>query len=127
MPGSPAVDRDGDEACTIAELKEAVRGFVRERDWEQFHAPKNLAMALAAEAGELLEPFLWLDTQASHAVARDHPEVAEELADVVLFALQLANVADIDLSSAIREKMKLNAQKYPVEKARGTSRKYTDL
>lgn len=117
----------GDDTCTVGSLKRAVRGFVAERDWERFHAPKNLSMALAAEAGELLEHFLWCGPEASHERARLEAGVAEELADVVLYALQLANVAEIDLSEAIRKKMERNAEKYPVEKARGNSLKYTEL
>lgn len=117
----------GDASCTVGELKRAVRNFVAERDWERFHAPKNLSMALAAEAGELLEHFLWCGPEASHERARLEAGVAEELADVVLYALQLANVAEIDLSEAIRKKMERNAEKYPVEKARGNSLKYTEL
>jgi dCTP diphosphatase len=116
----------GDEATTLAELKAAVAEFARERDWEQFHAPKNLSMALAAEAAELMEHFLWMGAEASRAKGTD-AEVAEELADIVIYALEFANVTGLDLACAIREKMAANARKYPVEKARGIAAKYTEL
>lgn len=119
-----------DGATTIAELKTRVLAFARERDWEQFHAPKNLSMALAAEAGEMMEHFLWATTEASHAVAADpvkRQKIAEELADVVIYALEFANITGLDVAASIEAKMAVNAAKYPVEKARGKSDKYTDL
>lgn len=119
-----------DAQTTVAELKSAVLAFARERDWEQFHAPKNLSMALAAEAAELMEHFLWATTEESRAVARDHKkraEIAEELADVVIYALEFANATGLDLTAAIDAKMKANAKKYPVEKSRGRATKYTEL
>lgn len=115
-----------DEKTTLAELKTAVTEFVRERDWERFHSPKNLSMALAAEAGELMEHFLWQNLEESSDTAR-REEVADELADIVIYAIEFANIAEIDLSTAIAAKMKKNAMKYPVEKARGKALKYTDL
>ena len=119
-----------DATTTMAELKTRVLAFARERDWEQFHAPKNLSMALAAEAGELMEHFLWSTPEASR-VAIDDPvkraKIAEELADVVIYALEFANVTGIDVARAIGAKMAANAQKYPVEKAKGRADKYTDL
>ncbi len=116
----------GDEATTLADLKEAVQAFVRERDWERFHSPKNLSMALAAEAGELMEHFLWDDDTESHRRAAGEA-VADELADIIIYAIEFANISGIDLATAIRSKMVKNAGKYPVEKARGNSRKYTEL
>ncbi|MBS0632928.1 MAG: nucleotide pyrophosphohydrolase [Verrucomicrobia bacterium] len=119
-----------DGATTIAELKTRVMAFARERDWEQFHAPKNLSMALAAEAGEMMEHFLWSTTEASHTIAQDpvkRQKIAEELADVVIYALEFANITQLDVAAAIEAKMKINAAKYPVEKARGNSAKYTEL
>jgi len=119
-----------DATTTMAELKSRVLAFARERDWEQFHAPKNLSMALAAEAGELMEHFLWSTPEASR-VAIDDPvkraKIAEELADVVIYALEFANVTGIDVARAIGAKMAANAQKYPVEKAKGRADKYTEL
>ena len=119
-----------DSTTTLAELKAGVLAFARERDWEQFHAPKNLSMALAAEAGELMEHFLWAESQASLAVARDpkkRPAIEAEIADVVIYALEFANICGIDLAAAIETKMAANAKKYPVEKARGRADKYTEL
>jgi len=119
-----------DATTTIAELKTRVLAFAREREWVQFHSPKNLSMALAAETGELMEHFLWADAAASQARCRE-PErrrkIEEEIADVVIYSLEFANVAGIDLAAAIEMKLAANAQKYPVEKARGRSEKYTEL
>jgi NTP pyrophosphatase (non-canonical NTP hydrolase) len=111
-----------DASTTIAELKDAVRRFAAERAWEQFHSPKNLSMALAAEAGELLEHFLWVDSEASRAVVHDSARlaaVAEEVADVAILVVNMSLVLGLDLSDAIRAKMARNEQKYPVEKYRG--------
>ena len=119
-----------DSNTSIAELKNRVLAFVRERDWEQFHAPKNLSMALAAEAGELMEHFLWTTPEESRAIAREpakRAKIAEELADVVIYALDFANATDLDLAAAIEAKMGANAKKYPVEKSRGRADKYTEL
>jgi NTP pyrophosphatase (non-canonical NTP hydrolase) len=96
--------------------------FVAERDWGQFHSPKNLAMGLAVEAAELMEHFLWIDNAESFAVARDPNRlqaIGEEMADVACYLLALANVLDLDLSSAIVDKLAKNAVKYPVERYRG--------
>ena len=119
-----------DSTTTVADLKARVLAFVRERDWEQFHAPKNLSMALAAEAGELMEHFLWAAPEQSRAIAAEpakRAKIAEELADVVIYALEFANVTGLDVAAAIETKMTANAKKYPVEKARGRSDKYTEL
>src|SRR3954462_8859604 len=119
-----------DSATTISELKSRVLAFARERDWEQFHSPKNLSMALAAESGELMEHFLWSTPEESRGVAADHAKrekIAEELADVIIYALEFANVTGLDVAAAIEAKMAANARKYPVEKARGRADKYTDL
>jgi dCTP diphosphatase len=119
-----------DSVTTVAQLKERVLAFTRERDWEQFHAPKNLSMAMAAEAAELMEHFLWATPEESRAVALDPVKramIAEELADVVIYALEFANATSLDLASAIDAKIEANARKYPVEKARGRSVKYTEL
>ena len=119
-----------DASTTFAELKSRVLAFARERDWEQFHAPKNLSMALAAEAGELMEHFLWATPDASRTIASDpakRMKIEEELADVVIYALEFANMTQIDVAAVIETKMAANAQKYPVEKARGRSDKYTEL
>jgi NTP pyrophosphatase (non-canonical NTP hydrolase) len=111
-----------DESTTIAELREIVRDFVAERDWQQFHAPKNLSMALAIEAAELMEHFQWLSVEASRALADDRDRlsaVQEEVADVLCYTLALANELGIDLSDALRAKMVRNAEKYPIDQIRG--------
>ena len=119
-----------DSSTTVAEIKARVLAFARERDWEQFHAPKNLSMALAAEAGELMEHFLWATPDASTTIANDaakRAKIEEELADVIIYALEFANMTGIDVAAVIETKMAANAKKYPVEKARGRSDKYTEL
>ncbi len=119
-----------DATTTLADLKHRVLAFARERDWEQFHSPKNLSMALAAEAGELMEHFLWTEHAASRGRAQEpvrRSEIEDEIADVVIYALEFANIAGIDLAAAIQAKLAANAKKYPVEKARGRSDKYTEL
>lgn len=111
-----------DETTTIATLKEAVRQFALERDWERYHTPKNLSMALAVETAELMEHFLWLDSEPSRQAARDpgkRQDVADELADVAILLLNLSLSTGIDLSEAIRSKMIRNAVKYPAPKKRG--------
>src|SRR5215472_3093062 len=111
-----------DATTTLAELRQAMGRFVAEREWEPFHSPKNLSMGLAVEAAELMEHFLWIDAEASRAVAGDPGrlgEVADEMADVACYLLNLSNVLGIDLSEAIRGKIAKNAVKYPVEKCRG--------
>jgi dCTP diphosphatase len=119
-----------DGATTVAEIRERVMNFARERDWEQFHSPKNLSMALAAESGELMEHFLWTESGASADVLRDPKKseaIADELADVAIYALEFANIAKIDLAAAIERKLAKNAVKYPVEKAKGRAAKYNEL
>jgi dCTP diphosphatase len=119
-----------DETATVGALRERVLAFARERDWEQFHSPKNLSMALAAEAGELMEHFLWAESRDSAAVLSDpkkRGKIEDELADVVIYALEFANIGGIDLAKAIEAKLAQNAAKYPVEKAKGRSVKYTEL
>ena len=113
---------NSDATTTVAELRKLVADFVAERDWSQFHSPKNVSMALAIEAAELMEHFQWLTTEASRELADDPEklaEVGEELADVIGYSFALANELGIDVSSAIRAKMVKNAQKYPAEKYRG--------
>ncbi len=110
------------------ELRDALRSFAAERDWEQFHSPRNLATALAVEAAELLEPFQWLtDEQSAALPPKVRDAVEEELADVLLYLLRLADRLDVDLEQAAWTKIGRNATKYPVEKSRGSSRKYDEL
>jgi NTP pyrophosphatase (non-canonical NTP hydrolase) len=113
---------NSDATTTVAELRQLVADFVAERDWSQFHSPKNVSMALAIEAAELMEHFQWLTIEDSRNLADDPPklaEVAEELADVVGYSFALANELGIDLATAIRAKMIKNAEKYPAKDFRG--------
>lgn len=108
-------------------LKEKLRDFAQERDWEQFHSPKNLAMALNVEAGELLECFQWLTEDQSQNLDVDKlAAVTEEIADVQLYLLRLADVLGIDVLAAAEAKIKKNAQKYPADLVKGSSKKYTE-
>ncbi len=119
-----------DTDTTLRELKERIRAFSQARDWEQFHVPKNLAMALAAEVGELMESFLWVDAEESRLLCDDpvkRAEVEEELADVLIYTLRFADVAGLDATKAIMKKMARNEERYPVEKAKGSSAKYDEL
>lgn len=104
------------------ETKRQIRKFTEERNWDKFHNPKDLAIALSIEANELLEVFLWKDTS---DVKRE--KVEEELADVFNYAFLLANKYDFDVASIIHKKIEANARKYPVDKARGSAKKYTEL
>jgi len=109
-------------------LTQALRDFARARDWEQFHSPKNLAAALTVETAELLEHFQWLTEEQSRNLPGDKKEqVAQELADVLLYLLQLSDKLGIDLLEAARAKLIANGEKYPVERARGSSKKYTEI
>lgn len=109
-------------------LRTQLAQFANARDWDQFHNPKNLAMALIAEAGELVEHFQWLSPQqAENLPAETKAEIALEIADVLLFLLRLADKLDIDPIAAAEQKMKLNAEKYPVEKSKGNAKKYNRL
>jgi NTP pyrophosphatase (non-canonical NTP hydrolase) len=111
-----------DATTTVAELRQILADFVAERDWSQFHSPKNVSMALAIEVAELMEHFQWLTTEASRKLVDDPAKLAavgEELADVVGYSLALANELGIDVSSAIRNKMVKNRLKYPAEEYRG--------
>lgn len=113
---------------TLAILRDRLRRFAAERDWDQFHAPKNLAIALAVEAAELLEHFQWLKEEDSRQLAPEQlAKVREEMADVLLYLIRLADKLDVDLVQAAADKIGRNAQKYPADKARGNSKKYTDL
>ncbi len=111
----------------LEELKERLRVFVAERDWDQFHSPKNLAMALSVEAAELAELFQWL-TEAESATldAERRRHAAEELADVLVYLVRIADRLDIDLLQAAGEKLESNALKYPAERVRGQARKYDE-
>ena len=112
----------------IDELKAAQRAFAQEREWGQFHTPKNLASALAVEAAELLEHFQWLTEEQSRTLPDEkRVQVGEEIADVLLYLLQLSDKLQIDVMGAAWRKIGLNAEKYPVERSKGTIRKYNDI
>lgn len=112
----------------LAKLVADLRRFASERDWDQFHSPKNLAAALSVEAGEVLEHFQWLtEAQSRKLSAKKREQIALELADVLLYLLRLADQLDIDLLDAASRKIKINAKKYPAHRARGSAKKYTEL
>jgi NTP pyrophosphatase (non-canonical NTP hydrolase) len=114
----------------LNDLQRELREFAAERDWQRFHTPKNLVMALAGEVGELVELFQWLTPDESAAVMtrQGQPErVREEVADVFAYLLQLADVLDIDLATALRAKVRQNEQRYPVTLAKGRADKYDQL
>ena len=111
----------------IEALQQQLRTFVSERDWEQFQSPKNLAMALTAEAGELLELFQWLSEEQSRTLdphGKDLEMARQEIADVQIYLLRLADQLGIDLDRAVQDKLRINAEKYPVDLARGNATKY---
>ena len=119
-----------DQALDVAAIQAALRAFVEERDWQKFHSPKNLAMALAGEAGELIELFQWRTESESWSIMDDErgaQAVRDELADVMLYALRLADLLQVDLTTALTDKMRKNAARYPADKVRGRARKYTEL
>jgi NTP pyrophosphatase (non-canonical NTP hydrolase) len=119
-----------DEDTTLHRLKEDVARFRDERGWGRYHNPKDLAVSISIEAAELLEVFQWKGPEEVRALLGDEKgirRVREELADVVVYCVALADVLGIDLSEAISEKMRENAEKYPVDKTRGVYRKYTEL
>ena len=112
----------------IEALRSKLRLFAEERDWDKFHSPKNLAAALSVEAAELLEHFQWLTEVESASLSEEkRREVSEELADVLIYLIRLADKLEIDLVQAAEQKMLKNAEKYPVEKSKGKSTKYTEL
>jgi NTP pyrophosphatase (non-canonical NTP hydrolase) len=111
-----------DEAATVAALREVVGKFVSARDWHSYHDAKNLAMSIAIEAAELMEHFQWVRSEElGELLANEHrrDEIREELADVACYVLALANALEMDLSAAVEEKMRKNAEKYPVDRFRG--------
>jgi dCTP diphosphatase len=111
----------------LLELRDIVRQFARERDWEQFHTPKNLVMALSVEVAELMEHFQWLKTGAEHELNdQQRTGIRHELADSLVYLIRLADCVNVDLRSAVIEKMQINREKYPIDKVKGQSRKYSD-
>ena len=117
-----------DSRVTVQELRDIIKTFVVERDWMQYHNPKNLSMSIAIEAAELMEKFQFVSCAESITLSQSHKEeIAHELCDVLGYVLNFANAADIDLSSYFVEKMELNRKKYPVNVAKGAYGKYTKL
>lgn len=114
-------------ADSLQELRTKINDFVSARDWDQFHSPKNLAMAMIVEAAELVEHFQWDTLEDSHTLTPEKREaVSHELADTFVYLLRIAEVLDIDLIEAANQKIVLNGEKYPVEKVKGSNKKYTE-
>lgn len=117
-----------DSTTTLKELKAKMAAFVKERDWEKFHSPKNLSMSIAIEAAELMEHFQWCDLENSKKdLAKEIQEVKHEVADIFCYLLSFCNLYDIDISQAVSEKLTLNAAKYPAEKVHGSYEKYKKM
>jgi len=112
---------ENDATTSVGQLREMVGSFVAERDWRQFHAPKNISMALAVEAAELMEHFQWITVEASREDlgAEKKAAIGEEIADVVCYAMALSNEMGFDLATLMREKMKKNIRKYPADEFHG--------
>ncbi len=116
------------EHMNINDLKNRIRDFAEAREWDQFHSPKNLSMALSAEVAEIIEHFQWLTEEQSKNLPPDKlAKVETELADTFIYLIRLADKLDIDLLKAAERKISINEQKYPVDKARGNAKKYTEL
>jgi len=111
----------------LEKLRNVLREFAAERDWDQFHSPKNLSMALVAEVAELVEHFQWLtEAQSSNLTTEKLAEVELELADIQIYLVRLADKLKIDVMSAVEKKLAINARKYPPDKVRGSSKKYSE-
>ena len=111
----------------LEELRLKVNEFARQRDWDQFHSPKNLAMALIVEAAELVEQFQWMKQSESRELTGEKRQAVEdELADILVYLVRIADQLDIDLMAAAWRKIESNAAKYPVDRVRGSSKKYTE-
>lgn len=115
-----------DSAMNIAELSAALRKFADDRDWNQFHSPKNLSMALTVEVAELVEHFQWLtESESRNLPPETAKQVAEEIADIQIYLVRLADTLSVDIESAVNEKIEANRQKYPADTVRGSADKYT--
>lgn len=114
-----------DQKTTVETLKKAVDSFVKERDWQQFHSPKNLSMAIAIEAAELMEEFRFITSKESTELVETNKEkVSQEIADIIIATLSFCNLYDIDLATSIDKKLQHNNSKYPISKAKGSNKKY---
>ena len=114
-------------ADEMVQLKQRLRDFAEARDWDQFHSPKNLSMALIAEAAELVEHFQWLTEKQSNELSNDKLlEVEHEIADIQIYLVRIADKLGIDVLDAVQKKIALNEAKYPADKVRGSSKKYTE-
>ena len=117
-----------DTNTPIQELKNKIRKFTADRDWEQFHAPKNLSISIAIEAAELMEKFQWIEVaESKDELERKKPEIEEEIADIGIYLLNFCSLYEIDFSEAIERKLRVNEEKYPIEKAKGQALKYKEL
>lgn len=117
-----------DSRTSIQKLKTKISKFIAERDWEKFHSPKNLSMSIAIEAAELMEKFQWVEGVESKELTRKEKlAIEEELADIAVYILNFCSLYGIDLSDAIERKLEINSKKYPVERAKGNSKKYTEF
>jgi dCTP diphosphatase len=112
---------------SIESLRDRLREFAKERDWDQYHTPKNLSMALIAEAAELIEHFQWVNGEQSHILEnKTRISVEEELADILIYLVRISDKLEIDLYKAVERKIKINEKKYPADKVRGSAKKYTE-
>lgn len=112
---------------SLETLRDRLREFAKERDWDQYHTPKNLSMALIAEAAELIEHFQWVDGSHSHILAeKTRQSVEEELADILIYLVRISDKLEIELYDAVERKIAINEKKYPAEKVRGSAKKYTE-
>jgi len=121
-------EHESAEDIALTRLRDRLRNFAAARDWNQFHSPKNLAIALSVEVAELLEHFQWIsDNESLTMPPEKRSGIEEEIADVLLYLIRIADMLNVDLIQAAERKIETNAQKYPVEKVRGTAKKYTEL
>jgi dCTP diphosphatase len=112
---------------SLESLRDRLRVFAKERDWDQFHTPKNLSMALIAEAAELIEHFQWVNGEQSHVLEdKTRQSVEEELADILIYLVRISDKLGIDLYEAVERKININEKKYPADKVRGSAKKYTE-
>jgi dCTP diphosphatase len=115
------------DMVSVGVLRDHLRVFAKERDWDKYHTPKNLAMALIVESAELIEHFQWVDGDKSRIIDdKTRQAVGEELADILIYLVRISDKLDIDLSKAVERKVRINEKKYPVNKVRGSAKKYTE-